>query len=152
MILKDNHMKDWSDKMTTRLKELFMSKNAEVIRYVIVGACTTFVNLIVFTIMCKICKIDVTISNITSVIVAILFAYLTNKIFVFQSHCHHVSELLREAMTFIGARLVTMVIEVGGVFLLVNVLGQEEVIGKLETQIIVLISNYLISKFLVFKQ
>ena len=45
----------------------------------------------------------------------------------------------------------TMIIEVGGVFLLVNIVGQEEIIGKLETQIIVLVSNYLISKYLVFK-
>lgn len=137
--------------MMKKIKDFLFSKNAEVIRYVVVGGCTTIVNLVVFTMMCKYFTIDVTISNMTSVIVAIIFAYITNKIFVFQSQCTSLHELLEEALKFIGARLMTMVIEVGGVFLLVNIMGQDEFIGKLETQVIVLVSNYLISKFLVFK-
>lgn len=123
---------------------------SEAFRYIIVGGCTTLVNLLVFTLMCEIFKIDVTISNITSVFVAILFAYVTNKIFVFSSHCKNYRELILECLKFISARLITMVIEVGGVYLLVNVLGQNAFIGKLETQVIVLISNFFISKLLVF--
>ena len=124
---------------------------SEVIRYIIVGGCTTLVNLVVFTVMCEWLKIDVTISNITSVITAIIFAYITNKIFVFQSHCKNTKELFAECTKFISARLLTMVVEVGGVYLLVNIIGQDPFIGKLETQIIVLVGNYIISKLLVFK-
>lgn len=126
-------------------------KSREVISYIVVGVCTTAVNFIVFTVFCKILKVDVTISNIISVITSILFAYVTNKIFVFKSHCKNIKELIEECMKFISARLLTMVIEVGGVYLLVNILGQEELLGKLETQFIVLVGNYLISKFIVFK-
>lgn len=133
--------------MIEKIKNL----NNEAIRYIIVGALTTLVNLIVFSVLCKILHIDVTISNIISVIVAILFAYVTNKIFVFRSKTEGLTELFMEASKFIGARLLTMVIEVGGVFLLVNIIGQDEFIGKLETQFIVLVSNYFISKFIVFK-
>jgi len=134
------------------LKSIIMKfKSREVISYIVVGVCTTAVNFIVFTVFCKILKVDVTISNIISVITSILFAYVTNKIFVFKSHCKNIKELIEECMKFISARLLTMVIEVGGVYLLVNILGQEELLGKLETQFIVLVGNYLISKFIVFK-
>ncbi|WP_050636350.1 GtrA family protein [Candidatus Stoquefichus sp. SB1] len=137
--------------MFSKIKAFLTNMNTEVIRYIIVGGCTTLVNLIVFTVMCKFLNIDVTLSNFVSVVTSIIFAYITNKIFVFQSKCETIQQLISEASKFIGARLLTMVIEVGGVFLLVNIIGQDELIGKLETQVIVLISNYVISKFLVFK-
>lgn len=133
--------------MLEKLKKL----DTEAIRYIIVGGLTTLVNLVVFSVLCKLMNVDVTISNIISVITAILFAYVTNKIFVFRSKTHGINELLSEASKFIGARLLTMIIEVGGVFLLVNIIGQDEFVGKLETQVIVLVGNYFISKFIVFK-
>jgi len=126
-------------------------KSREVIVYIVVGALTTIVNFSVYTMLYYFLKIDITISNIISVIVSILFAYVMNKIFVFHSHCESLQELFGECTKFISARIITMIIEVGGVFLLVNIIGQDEFIGKLETQIIVLIGNYLISKFFVFK-
>lgn len=120
-------------------------------RYIIVGGCTTLVNLVVFAVCCNLLSIEVTLSNIISVITAILFAYVTNKIFVFRSHCANFKELALEFSKFIGARMFTMVVEVGGVFVLYNIIKQNELVAKLETQIIVLIVNYIISKFLVFK-
>ena len=75
---------------------------------------------------------------------------LCNKIFVFASHCKNLKELLQEFFKFVGARLFTMVVEVGGVWLLYSVIGQNELLAKIETQIIVLIVNYLISRFIVF--
>lgn len=137
--------------MTHLWKCLRKIMDSEAIRYIVVGGCTTLVNLFAFTFLCKVIHMDVTISNIISVITAILFAYITNKMFVFQSHCHSLKELWFEFSKFVGARLFTMIIEVGGVFLLFNMIGQDEIIAKLETQIIVLIGNYIISKFLVFK-
>lgn len=126
-------------------------KSREVIVYIVVGALTTIVNFSVYTMLYYFLKIDITISNIISVIISILFAYVMNKIFVFHIHCESLQELFGECTKFISARIITMIIEVGGVFLLVNIIGQDEFIGKLETQVIVLIGNYLISKFFVFK-
>ncbi|MFQ7410791.1 MAG: GtrA family protein [Coprobacillus cateniformis] len=137
--------------MRNMVKKLLYFLNTEGMRYIIVGGCTTFVNLLVFTFLCKVLNVNVNISNIVSVIVAILFAYVTNKIFVFQSHCKSYKELYLEFSKFIGARLLTMIIEVGGVFFLYELIGQNEIVAKLETQVIVLIGNYIISKFLVFK-
>ena len=95
--------------------------------------------------------LNVTISNFLSVILSILFAYITNKLFVFRSHCKTFGELFFEFVKFVGARGITMIIEVGGVFLLINILGIHEFISKLFTQVIVIIGNYFISKLIVFK-
>ena len=96
--------------------------------------------------------VNVNISNVVSIIISILFAYVTNKVFVFESHCLTIKELLSELSKFFGARLLTMVIEVGGVFLLYDIIGQSEFVAKIEIQVIVLIANYIISKFFVFSK
>lgn len=126
--------------------------NKEVINYIIVGILTTLVNLLSYTLLYKILKIDVTVSNIISVSISILFAYITNRIYVFHSKETGFNNILIEMSKFCGARVSTMIIEVGGVFLLHNLLGIHPMISKLFTQVIVIVGNYFISKFLVFNQ
>ena len=132
--------------------------DGEAIRYIIVGICTTLFNLVCFAVLTKVFALvifdeglNVTVSNFLSVILSILFAYITNKLFVFRSHCKTFGELFFEFIKFVGARGITMIIEVGGVFLLFNILGIHEFISKLFTQVIVIIGNYFISKLIVFK-
>ena len=125
--------------------------NSEGMRYLFIGGCTTMVNLVVYAVLCRVVHLNVNISNIISVSVSILFAYITNKLIVFRSHCSSLSELAAECARFIGARLATMVIEVGGVFVLYEILHQNEMVAKLATQVLVVIGNYFISRFLVFK-
>lgn len=127
-------------------------KYAQIIRYVVTGGCTTLVNLGVFALLYEVLHLDVTVSNVISIAVAILFAYAVNKIFVFRSRTERWQELLSEAAKFIGMRLTTMAIEVGGVFLFVNILGQDAMLGKVETQVVVLVLNYVISKCIVFQK
>lgn len=137
--------------MKNILNKVVKLMDTEAFRYVFVGGCTTLVNLISFAILCNIIHLNINVSNIISVFIAILFAYVTNKFFVFLSHCNNFKELYLEFSKFLGARLATMVIEVGGVFLLYEIIGQNEMIAKLETQFLVLIGNFFISKFIVFK-
>ena len=124
---------------------------SEGMRYLFIGGCTTMVNLVVYAILCRVVKLNVNISNIISVSVSILFAYVTNKLIVFRSHCNSLRELAAECARFIGARLATMVIEVGGVFVLYEILHQNEMVAKLATQVLVVIGNYFISRFIVFR-
>ena len=130
------------------IKKLYYN---ETMRYLVVGGCTTLVNLIVFYILCDVCGMNVTLGNVISIIVAILFAYVANKIFVFSSKTHGFREMLMEFCRFVGGRLSTMAIEVGGVYLMYNIMGQPKMLAKLITQVIVIIGNYFISKFLVFR-
>ena len=79
-----------------------------------------------------------------------LFAYVVNSKYVFQDKCETLKDHVQPFCKFVSARLVTMVIEVGGVWLLVSVMGLNDMIGKFLTQFIVLILNYVFSKFFVF--
>ncbi len=122
---------------------------SSVVRYIFFGGCTTMVNLVSFYILRKF-RVELNTANIISIILAILFAYVVNSKYVFQDKCESLKAHIQPFCKFIGARLVTMAIEVGGVWLLVSVMGMGDMIGKFLTQFIVLILNYIFSKFFVF--
>lgn len=132
--------------MKQLIKKLYASS---VVRYVFFGGCTTLVNLISFYVLRKL-RVGLNIANVISIILAILFAYVVNSRFVFQDKCETLADHIRPFCKFISARLMTMVIEVGGVWLLVAKLGMNDMVGKFATQFIVLILNYVFSKFFVF--
>lgn len=121
----------------------------DVIRYIFFGGCTTLVNLVCFFVLRK-CNVELNIANVISIIVAIIFAYIVNSKFVFQDKCETIKDHVHPFCKFVSARLLTMVIEVGGVWLLVEKLGMNDMIGKFCTQFIVLALNYIFSKFFVF--
>lgn len=134
--------------MMILIKKLWYNQG---LRYLFFGGCTTLVNLVIFNVLVYTFHINYTVSNIISVIAAILFAYVVNKLFVFSSSCSSWKEVFLEFYRFVLGRLSTMFIEVGGVDVLVQFIGQAKWLAKLETQVIVVIVNYFISKFLVFK-
>lgn len=121
-----------------------------VVRYVFFGGCTTMVNLVSFFLLRRLFHIELNVANVISIVLAILFAYVVNSKYVFQDKCENLKDHLRPFCKFISARLVTMVIEVGGVWLLVQVLHMNDMFGKFVTQFIVLALNYVFSKFFVF--
>ena len=133
-----------------KLKELILCfYNNDVIRYIFFGGCTTLVNLVCFFVLRK-CNVELNIANVISIIIAIIFAYIVNSKFVFQDKCETLRDHIRPFCKFISARLLTMVIEVGGVWLLCEKMGMNGMVGKFCTQFIVLALNYVFSKFFVF--
>ena len=116
----------------------------DVVRYIFFGGCTTLVNLVCFYIFWNICHVNLNIANVISIVVAIIFEY------VFQDKCETLKDHIQPFCKFVSARLLTMVIEVGGVWLLVEVMGMNGMVGKFCTQFIVLALNYIFSKFFVF--
>ena len=132
--------------MKELIKKLYKS---DVVRYVFFGGCTTMVNLVSFYILRK-AGMELNIANLISIILAILFAYVVNSKYVFQDKCETLKDHIKPFGKFIGARLATMVIEVGGVWLLVEQLHMNDMLGKFATQFVVLVLNYIFSKFLVF--
>ncbi len=121
-----------------------------VIRYVFFGGLATLVNLGVYYLLRMAFKIDIVTANIISVAVAIVFAFFTNSMFVFESKARGFRQHFSEFVKFVSARLSTMVIEVGGVWFMAEVIHIDDRIGKLLIQFIVLVLNYIFSKFLVF--
>lgn len=121
------------------------------IRYLFFGGLTTLVNIVIFAILEGPLGIDYKVSNFFSVAAAICFAFVVNKLYVFQSKSNSFRDTVAEFVKFVLGRLVTMVVEVGGVPFCVELLGQPKMVAKLETQVIVMVVNYFISKLFVFR-
>ncbi len=127
------------------------SPRGETVRYIIIGGCTTAVDYLTYHAMLDWLSFSVTASSVTSTALAIVFAYITNKLFVFVSKTGSFGALAAEFGRFMASRLVTFGLEVGGVYLLVNILEQNEYLGKIASIIVVIIVNYILSKFIVFR-
>ena len=118
-----------------------------IVRYTVVGALTTLVSFGSFWLLNH-TGIETNLSNIISIFLAVCFAYVTNKIFVFRSRCKNIGELSKEACAFFAARGFSMLVEIFGVFLLYSVIGIHELISKAVAGFIVLVLNYLFSSIL----
>ncbi|HIT88818.1 MAG TPA: YfhO family protein, partial [Candidatus Merdenecus merdavium] len=120
------------------------------IRYIFFGGCTTLVNLVSYGMLRYVLGVDMSTSNVISIFLAIIFAYIVNKKFVFQSQTSTWKETIEECLQFIGMRLTTMIIEIYGMVLMSSVWGMNDMLAKFVIQFVILVLNYLISQFLVF--
>ncbi len=128
-------------------------KNKEIINYLIFGVLTTVVSFVVYFIFAKVFKIDEVISNVISWFFSVLFAFITNKLYVFESKETGKKTLLKEIISFYLARLFTGVVCDLGVFaLMVKTFKINDVLSKLVTQVIVIVLNYVLSKLIVFRK
>ncbi len=148
-----------------KLTELIL-KYRELILYVFFGVLNTVVNFSAFWLWGKILGEDLYyISNALAWLASVIFAYLTNKLFVFSSKSFSPKTLLKEIPLFFGARIFSFCIEEGGLIFLVDglhfgdfslsVLGFEiggQLIAKAAVSVIVVIINYVVSKFAIFKK
>lgn len=135
-----------------KIKEIYL-KYRELIAYVIVGALTTIVSLgsyylCVVTFLNPKIPVQLQLANIISWICAVLFAFVTNRKYVFNSNNKKMIELIK----FVGARLTTLIIDMGCMALFVTLAHINDKIAKLLVQIIVFVLNYVFSKFFVFKK
>ena len=132
--------------MIDKIKELFI-KYKEVILYLIFGALTTLVSVVSFAICNKLLNISWSISNVISWILAVLFAYITNKIYVFESKNKNI---IKEIISFFGFRVLSLIIDMACMYLFINILHIDSIISKIIVQIIVVVLNYLFSKLFIF--
>ena len=129
------------------------NKYSEIINYLIVGVLTTVVSLLIYylltiSILNPTNAIELQTANIISWIGAVVFAYITNRKYVFKSKNKNIK---KEALSFVGSRVVTLLLDMLTMFIIVTVLHLNDRIGKIVAQVIVIIGNYLISKLVVFK-
>lgn len=122
----------------------------EVISYLIFGVLTTVVNIVVSVVLESIFHVEGNLASTIGIIACILFAYFTNRKWVFNSKANTVKEKFNEFIKFILGRSVTMVIEMAGFFLLFTVLSIPFFASKCAITIIVIILNFFISKFFIF--
>ena len=129
-------------------------KYKEIINYLIFGVLTTVVSLAtyyicVFTFLNPENPVELQIANIISWIFAVLFAYITNRKYVFESK---EKNLIKEGIKFSGSRLITLFLDMLVMWLGVTVLKFSDTIIKIVSQVLIIIGNYIISKLFVFKK
>ena len=135
-----------------KIKELYI-KYKEIINYLIFGALATVVNFASYYIFAKVFNIDEVVSSGLAWFCAVLFAYITNKIWVFESKTNTKKEFIKELISFFLARVVSgLLCDVGTFALMVKVFKINDIISKIVTQIMVIITNYVFSKLIVFRK
>ena len=130
-----------------RIKKLF-NKYKEMILYLFFGGCTTLVNIIAYYICSKI-GIGTAVSTVIAWVLSVLFAYITNRKYVFESKNKNI---VKECLSFFLARLSTLIIDMLSMGIMVSFSKMNDSIAKIIVQFIILILNYILSKFLVFKK
>lgn len=131
-------------------------KYQEIINYLIVGVLTTVVSIATYFLFSLILDIEnnilFIIANVLSWICAVVFAYITNKKFVFNTTTSNKKEEIKVFSMFVSSRITTLLIELAFMFITVKVILINDKIAKIIAQFIVIVLNYVLSKLFVFKK
>ncbi len=136
--------------MNNFIKELY-NKYGQIIRYLFFGACAAVINTICYYVFYESIGLSNAVSTIIAWLAAVVFAFFTNKVFVFRSLRKKMSERVGEAASFFGCRITTGIMDVIIMIIAVDYLKWNSIIWKLISNVIVTIINYIASKFFIFK-
>lgn len=129
-----------------------IKKYWDIIIYLVFGVLTTVVDFVIYFPCYNVLHIPATVSNVIAAAGAIIFAFLTNKPFVFHSHDWSIQTVGPELVKFVGTRLGSMLIQTGIIFVTVDLLSWDGNVMKIVTAVVVVILNYVGSKLLVFRK
>ena len=132
--------------------KIFLKKHCHLIAYLFFGVLTTAINFVSFWLLSSFMKLDTIPATISSWIIAVIFAFITNKLWVFESKKKSAKETTRELVAFLIARIITLVAEIIIMWLMVDILKQHKLLWKLLCNVITVVLNYLFSKFFVFSK
>lgn len=131
------------------LKKLSLSRR-QLFLYALFGVLTTVVNIAVYSLCTRMLDISMPISNAFAWFFAVLFAYLTQRIWVFGTSAHTLLAIMREAVSFFGCRVFTGILDMGVMYLGIELLGGDDLIVKCMANFLVILANYIGSKLIVF--
>jgi putative flippase GtrA len=129
-----------------------IKKYKEVIMYLIFGVLTTLVNIVVYALCTRGLFLDVYVSNIVAWILSVLFAYFTNRRYVFNSKVKTLNEKFKEIISFYGCRLFTFGVDMALMYIMIDLIFIDDMISKIIVNVVVIVLNYVLSKFLIFKK
>lgn len=133
------------------MKKLF-EQYKDVIPYLFFGVCTTGVNVVTYWVMAHPLSMEVMPSTFVAWSLAVLFAYLTNRKWVFHSSASGSAEVMKELVSFFGCRIATGMVDWACMYLFVDIWAWDDVLVKLATNVLVIVLNYIASKLLIFKR
>ena len=125
--------------------------NRETVSYLIFGVLTTLVDWLVYPVL-RWLGHSVALSSAGSWAAAVLFAFVTNKLFVFQSYTFRLKALTREFVSFVSCRILSGLFSIGAMVVIVDFMGWNEWLGKIAVSAISLVLNYIFSKLFIFKK
>lgn len=121
-----------------------------IIPYAVFGVLTTIVNIVIYWLTAHLMALSVMLSTVLAWGIAVLFAYITNRKWVFHSQAKTSNEILREILSFFTCRIVTGIVDLVGMFIFANLLHLDDIIIKMGVNFLVIVLNYIASKFFVF--
>lgn len=128
----------------------YYEKYKEIVLYIFFGGCTTVISIASFIIFERFFNINELLANVLSWILAVSFAYITNRIWVFKTSKSN-NKIIKEIFYFFSSRLLTLALEEVVLIIFVTWLLFDAILIKILGQVLVLVLNYLISKFITFK-
>lgn len=127
-------------------------QNRQVLMYLFFGVCTTLVNIIVYRVCSHGMRLSVTVSTVIAWILSVLFAYITNRKWVFESKAAGLAEIIQELVSFFAARLSTGLLDLAIMFVFAEKMQLNDMAVKIVSNVIVIILNYVLSKLVVFRE
>jgi len=130
--------------------KLLYQRYRELINYLIFGVLTTVVNYVTYLVLAPFFTLT-TVPTVVAWVLSVLFAYLTNRRYVFCSHSTG-KDALKEASGFFTARIMSGLLDVAIMWVFVDLIGFNDLVIKLMSNVVVVVFNYIASKMVVFSK
>lgn len=128
-----------------------MKNRREMFNYLLFGVLTTAVNIVSFWLLDSGLELDYKISTVISWIVSVIFAFVTNKLYVFNSKSMDTRSVFKELLSFVFFRWLSLIIDLLTMIVLVEFLKLDSLFAKIVANIFVVVFNYFASKYVIFK-
>ena len=133
-----------------KVVDILKGNNKEIFNYLVFGVLTTLVNYVSYFGATRGLKINYIVANIIAWFISVVFAYVTNKFWVFEDKSLEIKKLVKEVFMFFAARVMSGGVETLMLFVFVKLLGFDDVVIKIVASVFVVIFNYVVSKFFIF--
>ena len=133
-----------------KVGDILKGNNKEIFNYLVFGVLTTLVNYISYFGATRWLKINYIVANIIAWFISVVFAYVTNKFWVFEDKSLEINKLVKEVFVFFAARVMSGGVETLMLFVFVTLAGFDDGVIKIVASVFVVIFNYVVSKFFIF--
>lgn len=130
----------------------FLREKKEILLYILFGGLTTLVNIASYLIFAKALNVEYLPSTIIAWILAVVFAYITNKIWVFNNYNYKIGHMAKEFASFVLCRLFSLGVDVSIMWVGVDILKIDDLFTKMAANIVVVLINYILSKLIIFRK
>lgn len=135
-----------------RIFNPFYKKYKEILLYLFFGGLTFVISVTTYIFFDVTCKLNELLANVFSWIIAVTFAYITNQNYVFKAYKSNMKLAFRQMWNFFCARILTLVLEELIIYIFITCMHYNSIIIKITAQIVVIIANYFLSKWYIFKK